>query len=241
MSPATPALDVEGTVKSRPLLLRDAVKDAIVSRILDGTYRPGERVVESRLAQEFGTSQAPVREALRELEALRLIETRPHRGARVRSVTLEEIGETYPVRAALEEVAGREAASRMTDGVLVRLQDELDAMHAAAAVGDVHAHLLHDVAFHRAIVEASENRVLIDVWKSLRIEARTLITVMTSDSDLRMLAEMHRPIIGALRFGNPDLAGREMRQHIEFAGSLVTNRGLSSHEPTGHVAQDHNH
>lgn len=240
MEAALPVLTVEGQASQAPLLLRDAVKEAVVGRILDGTYRPGERIVESRLAQEFNVSQAPVREALRELEALRMIETRPHRGARVRLVTLQEIGETYPVRAALEEVAGREAASRMTEASLATLEDELAAMHDAAAAGDAHAHLLHDVAFHAAIVEAAGNQVLLDVWRSLRIEARTLITVMKADSDLRMLAEMHRPIIGALRFGNPELAGREMRQHIEFAGSLVTGRAFHGLSHSHHTTTDHN-
>lgn len=202
-------------------LLREAIKDEIVKRIVEGIYPPGARIVESALAQEFGTSQAPVREALRELEAMRMIETRPHRGARVRAVTPEELGQTYPVRAALEEVAGREAALRVTDDLLERLEAELAAMRAAAARGDVHAQMVHDVSFHQLIVEASGNLVLIEVWRSLRIEARTLISVLRADSDLRMLAEMHRPVLEALRFRSPDLAGREMRQHIEFIGSLV--------------------
>ena len=95
----------------RPLrrtTLRDQIKDRLVQRILDGTYGPGDRIVESQVATEFGTSQAPVREALRELEAMRFVETQPHRGARVREVTTEELGQIYPVRAALEEVAGKE-------------------------------------------------------------------------------------------------------------------------------------
>lgn len=220
------AIGGDGAVTQAPLL-RETIKETVVQRILDGTYAPGARVVESSLAQEFGTSQAPVREALRELEVMRMIETRPHRGARVRQVTLEEIGQTYPVRAALEEVAGREAAANMTDETLELLDAELTAMRAAALRGDVHAQLTHDVAFHSLIVEASQNLVLIDVWRSLRIESRTLISVMKADSDLRMLAEMHRPVVEALRFRNPEMAGREMRQHIEFIGSLVVGQATS--------------
>jgi len=220
----TPSSAADGaSAADQAPLLREAIKDAIVQRIADGTYAPGARIVESALAQEFGTSQAPVREALREIEAMRMIETRPHRGARVRAVSIEEIGQTYPVRAALEEVAGREAATRMTEETLEKLDAELAAMRAAAAQGDIHTQLLHDVAFHALIVEASENLVLIELWRSLRIEARTMISVVKADSDLRMLAEMHRPVLEALRFGSPELAGREMRQHIEFIGSLVTD------------------
>jgi DNA-binding GntR family transcriptional regulator len=211
----------------RPLrrtTLRDEIKDRIVERILDGTYGPGERIVESQVATEFGTSQAPVREALRELEAMRFVETQPHRGARVRKVTTEELGQIYPVRAALEEVAGREAAIRMSEEQLSALADELAGMRQAAEAQNLHAQLLHDVRFHEIIVEASGNQVLVDVWRSLRVEARTLISVIRADSDLRMIAEMHRPVLQALQSRDPELAGKEMRAHIEFFGSFVIIR-----------------
>jgi len=211
----------------RPLrrtTLRDEIKDRIVERILNGTYGPGQRIVESQVATEFGTSQAPVREALRDLEAMRFVETKPHRGARVREVTAEELGQIYPVRAALEEIAGREAAVRMSEEQLSALADELAGMRQAAEAQDLHAQLLHDVRFHEIIVEASGNHVLVDVWRSLRVEARTLVSVIRGDSDLRMIAEMHRPVLLALQSRDPELAGKEMRAHIEFFGSLVAPR-----------------
>jgi DNA-binding GntR family transcriptional regulator len=211
----------------RPLrrtTLREEIKDRIVERILDGTYGPGDRIVESQVATEFGTSQAPVREALRELEAMRFVETQPHRGARVREVTTGELIQIYPVRAALEELAGREAAVRMSQGQLSALADELAGMRQAAETQDLHAQLLHDVRFHEIIVEASGNQALVDVWRSLRVEARTLISVIRADSDLRMIAEMHRPVLQALQSRDPELAGKEMRAHIEFFGSFVARR-----------------
>ncbi len=202
-------------------VLRDVIKERIVERILDGTYPPGSRIVESQFAQEFGTSQAPVREALRDLEGMRFIESQPHVGARVRAVTSEELGQIYPVRAALEEVAGREAAVRMTDEILAALADELQAMRSAAEAGEVHEQLVHDARFHEIIVEASGNQVLLEVWRSLRVEARTLVNVIKADSNLPMIAEMHRPVLSALQSRDPDLAGKEMRAHIEFFGSFV--------------------
>lgn len=205
-------------------VLRDEIKDRIVERILDGTYGPGDRIKESLLAAEFGVSQAPVREALRDLEAMRFVESQPHKGARVREVTVEELGQIYPVRAALEEVAGREAATRMTEDQLGALAEELAGMRRAAESDDLHALLIHDTRFHEIIVEASGNQVLLDVWRSLRVEARTLVSVLRSHSDLHAIAELHRPVLQAFRFRDPDLAGKEMRAHIEFFGSLVTRR-----------------
>ena len=208
-------------------VLREVIRERIVERILDGTYSPGSRIVESQLAHEFGTSQAPVREALRDLEGMRFIESQPHVGARVRAVTSEELGQIYPVRAALEEVAGREAAVRVTDEILAALAGELQAMRRAAEAGDVHEQLVHDARFHETIVEASGNQVLLEVWRSLRVEASTLVSVLKADSNLRMIAEMHRPVLSALQSRDPDLAGKEMRAHIEFFGSFVTPRAVA--------------
>jgi DNA-binding GntR family transcriptional regulator len=204
--------------------LRDEIKDILVERILDGTYGPGERIKESVVAAEFGVSQAPVREALRELEALRFVESQPHKGARVREMTQGELVQIYPVRAALEEVAGREAAGRMTPDLLAQLEGELDGMRRAAEQDDPHAQLVHDARFHEIIVEASGNQVLLDLWRSLRVEARTLVTVLRGHSDLHAIAELHRPVLLALQFGDPELAGKEMRAHIEYFGSSVASR-----------------
>jgi DNA-binding GntR family transcriptional regulator len=202
-------------------LLRDAIKERIVERILDGTYGPGERIVESAVAAEFGVSQAPVREALRDLEAMRFVESQPHRGARVREVTTDELIQIYPVRAALEEVAGREAAARITEEQLAALGEELSAMRRAADDGDLHALMVSDTRFHEIIVEASGNEVLLDVWRSLRVEARSLVSALKSHSDLHSIAELHRPVLQAVQYRDPELAGKEMRAHIEFFGASV--------------------
>jgi len=200
--------------------LREQVKELVLERILDGTYKPGDRLVETRIAQELGTSQAPVREALRELESLRFVESEPFRGARVRAVSRAQMAEIYPVRAALEEVAGREAAKRL-DGDVKALEAELAAMRRAASAGDIHRQVEHDVRFHRVIVEASGNATLLEVWSSLRIEARTIITLLTTGIDPAELVEFHVPVLEALRSRDPDEAGRVLRHHVEHFADLL--------------------
>src|SRR5919202_1886408 len=201
--------------------LREQVKELVLERILDGTYQPGDRLVETRIAQELGTSQAPVREALRELESLRFVESEPFRGARVREVSPEEMAEIYPVRAALEEVAAREAAVRL-DGDVRALERELAAMRRAADEDDVHEQVEHDVAFHRVIVEASGNRTLFDVWSSLGVHARTFTTLLKTGIDHQELVERHVPILEAVRTRDPDRAARAVREHLEhFAHVLL--------------------
>jgi DNA-binding GntR family transcriptional regulator len=201
-------------------VLREQVKELILQRILTGVYAPGDRLVETRIAQELGTSQAPVREALRDLELLRFVESAPFKGARVREISDEELVEIYPVRAALEELAAREAAVRL-DGRVDALEAELDAMHRAADEGDLHTQVVHDVDFHRLIVEAAGNRILQDVWGYLRIESRTIITAVRTGMDGHEIAERHRPVLDALRDRDPDRAGAALRRHLEeFADRL---------------------
>ena len=101
-------------------VLREQVKDILLQRIASGELKPGERLVETRIAQELGTSQAPVREALRDLQLLRLVESEPFRGSRVRVFGEEELIDVYPVRAALEELAARLAAEKLGGDVSAR-------------------------------------------------------------------------------------------------------------------------
>ncbi|MGB3634516.1 MAG: GntR family transcriptional regulator [Rubrobacteraceae bacterium] len=201
-------------------VLRDQIKEVLLERILEGEYEPGDRLVETQIAQELGISQTPVREALRELEILRFVTSEPFKGTRVRQVSREEILEIYPVRAALEEVAARSAAARLSSRV-DDLEAEFEGMLRAVDAGDFHRQVRHDVRFHRLIVEASGNQTLLDLWSSLHIEARTLITFLRADIDLRELAETHRPVIEALRSGDPGESGRILREHLEWFGALI--------------------
>ena len=111
-------------------VLREQVKDVLLQRIVSGELQPGERLVETRIAQELGTSQAPVREALRDLQLLRLVESEPFRGSRVRVFDEEEMIEVYPVRASLEELAARLAAEKL-GGDVSALEVEFEAMREA--------------------------------------------------------------------------------------------------------------
>jgi DNA-binding GntR family transcriptional regulator len=205
---------------------RDQVKEILLERILSGEYAPGERLVETRIARELGTSQGPVREALRVLETLRLIESEPFVGARVRAVSNEELTEIYPVRAALESGAARVAAVRLR-GRVEPLERTVNAMYVAADEGDLHGQVTADVRFHRTIVEATGNSMFLEVWSSLGIETRTLITSLRlltrapGGFRLREIAALHEPIVEALRNQDPDEAATAARVHVETFGRLV--------------------
>src|SRR5690606_25418978 len=118
---------------------RDQIKEILLQRILDGTYTPGERLVELKIAQELNTSQAPVREAFRYLEALRLVETEPYRGTRVRTISDREMEESSEIRVALEQL-GAELAAVNLKGNVKALKEEAKLFVAAAKRKDVVAY-----------------------------------------------------------------------------------------------------
>jgi len=203
-------------------VLREQVKDVLLQRIVSGELEPGERLVETRIAQELGTSQAPVREALRDLELLRLVESEPFRGSRVRRFGEEEMIEVYPVRASLEELAARLATARL-NGDVSALEVEFEAMKKAVKQDDTKALVEHDIAFHRLIVEAAGNSVLEQCWKSLGVESRITISLYGTYMDPTLAAERHVKLIDAIRSGNASAAGREARKHVEVSARLMRN------------------
>lgn len=204
-------------------MLGQQIREILLERIFKGELQPGDRIVELQLANELGTSQAPVREALRELQSLGFVEHQPYRGTRVRRITERELAEIFPVRAALEELAAQEAASRL-NGKVEELEREFEAMRAAAGRKDLQDLAGHDARFHRLIVEAAGNKVLLDLWKTLRVEARVVVTALKTDIDFDELAEMHRPLLEALAEGSPEKAGRALRYHFEVLQAMVKER-----------------
>jgi DNA-binding GntR family transcriptional regulator len=204
-------------------VLREQVKEVLLERILRGELQPGDRLVETRIAQELGTSQAPVREALRDLELLNLVESEPFRGARVRGVSDDDLLQIFPVRAALEELAAKEAARRLA-GDVSTLEAELAAMLAAAKLGDTRTQLARDIAFHRAVIEASGNRVLLQAWLALGIEVPTAFGVYWTYFEAMELVEFHVPIVEAVRSGDAARAGAEARAHVRRTEKVVRRR-----------------
>ncbi len=204
-------------------VLREQVKDILLQRIVSGELQPGERLVETRIAQELGTSQAPVREALRDLELLRLVESEPFRGARVRVLGDEELVEIYPVRAALEELAAKLAAENLA-GQVAELEEQVDGMRAAGKRGDLHALTKHDILFHRLLVQASGNAPLVQCWKSLGVEGRITLSLYGTLVEPQEAAGLHDPILDAVRAGDGPRAGREARKHIEHFAKLAMGR-----------------
>lgn len=192
--------------------LSHQIRDTLVRQIVSGDLEPGERLVETRVAAMFGTSQAPVREALRELETFGLVEIKPRRGTFVRSFVRETLRESYVLRAALEETATRLVLMAGTVPV-DQLMDDVRRMRRAAQENDAEAVGLETVVFHRHIVEAAGNELIRRAWENLHIEARTSVTMMATTPDLRAIANDHQALLDSLTEGVIDAACDQARQH----------------------------
>lgn len=216
-------------------VLSDQVKDRLLEAILDGRYPPGARIVETRVARELGTSQAPVREALRDLEALGVVDISPFRGARVRHPSAEELLEAFTVRSQLESLAARLALERITDDELDELSLYLDEMRRAARAGDIHGEANADASFHGRIVQIAGNATLERVWRLLEPFSRTYITMVAPGVDRHRIADLHQPIMDALRGDDADQAVDALARHYVEAGAMLARVWAEPSSPAGHV------
>ncbi len=232
-----PSLDSDHEPIARQVLSAQ-VKDRILQWILEGELAPGSRIVETRVARRLGTSQAPVREALRDLATLGFVEIQPYQGSRVREPSTRELREAIMVRGELEALAGRLAAPVITEACLERLESLMADMADAAERNDPHEQALQNAEFHAAIVEAAANRSLERLWRMLEPFGRTYVTASLPGIDLRWLGERHRSIIDALRAHDPERSAATLREHAVEASGLLAHLSDGDHITGGRPKSD---
>jgi len=193
---------------------RNRIRNAVVARILDGTYPPGTRLKELALAAEFGVSQAPVREALRELEVSGLAVSEPYCGTRVLGVDPADLREAYELKAVIEERAAELAVPCAADA-LAALQADLEILQETAGRLDFEAYAVAVLSFHRGIVQMSGNRTFLRAWDALHWEVRTRVAIRQAGTRLPFYAEAHTEVVAALRAGDGKRAGRQLRDIVD--------------------------
>jgi DNA-binding GntR family transcriptional regulator len=199
------------------------IRDVLVTRILDGTYPPDFRLKELALAREFDVSQAPVREALRELDALGMVTSEHYRGTRVRGVDVAEMREAYELRSVIEQRAAELLVARAAE-VCDVLAGFIEEMRAASAARDWSRQGTAALRFHRAMVEASGNRTFLATWDSFHWDVRAQVMIRRIGEHHGGLAQMvgpHVAILDALRSGDGAAAAAAVRRNFEiFIGLL---------------------
>ena len=198
--------------------LSRVVGEQIRGRILDGSLRPGERLVEDRLSSELGVSRVPVREALRSLSAEGLVTLLPRRGATVVEVTPEDVAELVEVRALLEGLNARLAAQRHDPEIVAQLRDTLERGNAAAEDGTAEVLARLNAEFHERLAEASRNSVLSDVMRGLR-ERTSIAFSINGRTRAREDWQEHAGVLAAVIAGDGELAALLATRHVQNAAA----------------------
>jgi DNA-binding GntR family transcriptional regulator len=197
------------------IVLSDQVKQYILDGIESGQFAPGERLVESQLTRQLRISQAPVREAIRDLVSSGFLEREPHKGAIVRMLTDEDMLEIYTVRAPLDALAAEQAAPRITDDHIQALTEIKENMIERALAEDFISAARLDWQFHMLIVILSGNKLLRRIYDNLQLGQYILITMRRSSQSLEDLSSRHQTIIEALKTRDPGTARQATLAHIE--------------------------
>ena len=148
--------------------LREIVFETLRGAIIDGTLKPGERLMEVQLAEDMGVSRTPVREAIRKLELEGLVLMIPRKGAYVSGISSKDIADVFEVRAALESLAAGLAAERITEQELEDLNRFMVEVTINAEIGDLEKVIKSDTDFHDQIYRASRNSRLVQIINNLR-------------------------------------------------------------------------
>ncbi|WP_172327240.1 GntR family transcriptional regulator [Mangrovicoccus sp. HB161399] len=197
----------------------DIIAETLEERICDGTYPDGERLDEVRLAESFGVSRTPLREALQKLALSGLVEQLPRRGVFVRQPGPVELMEMFEVMAEMESVCGRLAAGRISDEALA----ELDAANAecrkAVAAQDADAYYLENERFHHIIYRESGNGFLAQETGALHRRLKPFRRMqLRLRGRLPQSMSEHEQIVAALRAGDGPAAADALRAHVAVQG-----------------------
>ena len=200
----------------------DRLRQAIEADIVTGVFRPGERLDEQSIAERFGVSRTPLREALAQLAANGLVRLQPRRGAFVVSLSFQEIVERFEMMAALEGMCAALAARRFDESDQEALQASLAECEHEARHGDSDSYYLANERFHKLIYIAARNGFLAEQARQLqarlqpyrRLQLRARQRVATS------LAE-HKRIVAAILAGDSATAEREIREHVLIQGERL--------------------
>ena len=210
--------------------LHERVLERLRTAILNGELRPGEFIRQQRVAEQYGVSQMPVREALRELAAEGLVENIPYRGVRVVQYAVADIEDLFALRSFMEGRTATAAADRISQLDLERLKVLVSEIHSAVASDRFADYRSLNRQFHQVVYRASQSQYLIQVLDKLWTSYPAMLPGnfpqarldSIPNSDERDISE-HQAIVAALERRDGEAAGRIMSEHIQHAGRELVN------------------
>jgi GntR family transcriptional regulator, rspAB operon transcriptional repressor len=202
------------TATIRHPLLPEVVRQTLRRRIINNELPAGTRLLETRLAEEFGVSRTTLRSALRELKNDGLIEMSPRRGCFVARMDPTDIHDICFARYVLEAGAASELRT-IDDALLQALEEALKAMQAAADEGDLQAIVAADTRLHGLIVERGGGKRVVELWHGLDGQMDSLIrsSLERQGIDLREAVNRHRRLLDAVATRRKATIVRAIREH----------------------------
>ncbi|MGO3319231.1 MAG: GntR family transcriptional regulator [Microbacterium gubbeenense] len=201
----------------RGAALGEQVADIIRRRIAHGELVTGDRLTEEGVAEEFGVSRGPVRDAVSQLVYEGLVELRRPRGIYIKGLTVEDIEQLYSLRTALEQLAVKRAMAA-DDEHWKPAEDLVDQMAKAADSGDHGAFYRADVAFHAMFYELANHPRLLATWRQYEPTFTALLDVtINHDEDLHESAQSHRALYDTIRSGDAEAVARALEDHLRRA------------------------
>ena len=224
------------------LTLREKILETIRDAIIAGTLKPGEKVAEPELAERFGISRTPIREAFRQLESEGYLTVFPRKGAVVASFSQRDVEEFYAIKSILEGYAARRACENLTPRDLDKLQSiNAKLLHLAEGVDIKNFFKVHN-DFHEMFLKAADNEKLYDMITNLVGKFQRLrIASLSLPGRMRISVQEHEKIIEAFRAKNPDLAEKLVRKNAEYGGKVLmqSTEGCSPLKPAEKTASLH--
>jgi DNA-binding GntR family transcriptional regulator len=208
------------TIGADHIALREQVLAELRRRIVDGEYHEGERLTETRLADDFGVSRNPVREALRVVEAEGFVHILPRRGAVVATLDETAVRDLFAVRQQLETLAAGLAAERATPAGIATLRGLVEDANAAAKAEDFDRVAELNSAFHRAVIEVSGNRWLHSISAAMYHHVHWVFRVGAAQRAPHSTEE-HMRLVEAIEAGDAAAASTAARLHVEAAAKAA--------------------
>ena len=205
--------------------LTSVVQGELERMILSGELAPGVKLTEMVLATRLGVSRGPLREAFRMLEEAGLVRTEKNRGVFVRDIPIDEAIEIFDLRAAMDELVGRQLATSITAPQLKEIRAMVDAMERAVKASDARGYHLLNLQFHDRLVAMAGNRKLCTIYRKLIKELSLFRRLNLADGWLMPIsASEHRAIVKAIASGDAVAAAAAMFAHaMESKERTVAN------------------
>jgi DNA-binding GntR family transcriptional regulator len=203
--------------------IRKKVYSQVREQILSGRIAPNERLIETKIAQEIGTSRTPVREALHNLEIEGLIQSIPRVGYRVKTISETEVEEICEIRSSIESLAARWAMEKAPVKVIRELKKNIAATVERVSQGEIRAFIDLDAQFHEIIARASGSTRLLELAQTLRGHMlRYRVQSIYSKETVLLAMKGHQKILKAIESGDPQGLSQAVQSHLEESkGSIL--------------------